>query len=81
MNYFIKREDIIEKYLFLAIFAAAIVLTGCSSNYVMQTKSDEMIVTKGKPETDKSTGLVSYKDSGGFKHEINHDQITNIFEK
>ncbi len=81
MSYFIKREEIMEKYLFLAIFAAATVLTGCSSNYVMQTKSGEMIVTKGKPETDKSTGLVSYKDAGGFKHEINRDQITSIVEK
>lgn len=70
-----------KKYLFLVVFSAAAVLTGCSSNYVMQTKSGEMIVTKGKPEMDKSTGLVSYKDAGGFKHEINRDQITNIIEK
>lgn len=70
-----------QKYLSLAVFAAVTVLTGCSSDYVMQTKTGEMIVTKGKPETDKSTGLVSYKDAGGFKHEINRDQITNIIEK
>jgi len=47
----------------------------------MQTKSGEIIVTKGKPETDMSTGLVSCKDAGGFKHEINRDQITSIVEK
>ena len=70
-----------QKYLSLAVFAVVTVLTGCSSDYVMQTKTGEMIVTKGKPETDKSTGLVSYKDAGGFKHEINRDQITNIVEK
>jgi len=70
-----------QKYLSLAVFAAVTVLAGCSSDYVMQTKTGEMIVTKGKPETDKSTGLVSYKDAGGFKHEINRDQITNIVEK
>lgn len=70
-----------EKYLFLVVFSATAVLTGCSSDYVMQTKSGELIVTKGKPETDKATGLVSYKDAGGFKHEINRDQITNIVEK
>jgi len=52
-----------------------------SSDYVMQTKSGEIIVTKGKPETDMSTGLVSCKDAGGFKHEINRDQITSIVEK
>jgi len=70
-----------KKYLFFAVFSAAAVLTGCSSDYVMQTKSGEMIVTNGKPETDKSTGLVTYKDAGGFKHEINRDQITNMIEK
>lgn len=70
-----------NKHLFLIVFSAAAVLTGCSSDYVMQTKSGEMIVTKGKPETDKSTGLVTYKDAGGFKHEINRDQITNMIEK
>lgn len=70
-----------QKYLSLAVFAAVTVLTGCSSDYVMQTKTGEMIVTKGKPEMDKSTGLVSYKDAGGFEHEINRDQITNIVEK
>ncbi|MGK3143591.1 YgdI/YgdR family lipoprotein [Pantoea sp. C2G6] len=70
-----------SKYLFLAVFAATALLTGCSSDYVMQTKSGKMIITKGKPEIDKSTGLVTYKDAGGFRHEINRDQITNMVEK
>lgn len=56
-------------------------LTGCSSNYVMQTQSGEMIITKGKPETDKSTGLVTYLDVAGNQHEINRDQIKEIVEK
>lgn len=67
--------------MYLAIFSATIALAGCSSDYVLQTKSGEMIVTKGKPEIDKSTGLVTYKDAGGFKHEINRDQISNMVEK
>lgn len=56
-------------------------LSGCSSDYVLQTKSGEMIVTKGKPETDKSTGLVTYRDAGGYKHEINRNQISGMIEK
>jgi Bacterial protein of unknown function (DUF903). len=59
----------------------AITLTGCSSNYVLQTKNGEMIITKGKPETDSSTGLVTYKDAGGNEHQINRDQIKEIVEK
>ncbi|MFB6328281.1 YgdI/YgdR family lipoprotein [Pantoea deleyi] len=65
----------------VCVAAAVTVLAGCSSEYVMQTKSGEMIVTKGKPEIDKSTGLVTYKDAGGYKHEINRDQISNMVEK
>jgi hypothetical protein len=40
-----------------------------------------MIATKGKPETDKPLGLVTYKDAGGFKHEVNCDQIPSIIGK
>ncbi|EPY7113995.1 YgdI/YgdR family lipoprotein [Klebsiella variicola] len=63
------------------LITAVTMLTGCSSNYVLQTKSGEMIITKGKPETDKSTGLVTYKDAGGNEHQINRDQIREIVEK
>ncbi|MGC6386925.1 YgdI/YgdR family lipoprotein [Ewingella sp. S1.OA.A_B6] len=66
---------------FLAVSFIAMTLAGCSSDYVMQTKSGEMIVTQGKPKTDKSTGLVTYKDAGGNVHEVNRDQIQAIIEK
>lgn len=71
------------KKIFGTVFlvTAATMLAGCSSNYVLQTKSGEMIITKGKPETDKSTGLVTYKDGGGNEHQINRDQIREIVEK
>ncbi|KAB8309468.1 YgdI/YgdR family lipoprotein [Erwinia endophytica] len=65
---------------FMAIMAI-LTLTGCSSNYVMQTKTGEMVITKGKPEMDKSTGLLIYKDTDGNKHEINRDQVKQIIEK
>lgn len=65
----------------LMVLVTLFTLTGCSSDYVMQTRSGEMLVTQGKPETDKSTGLVTYKDAGGNKHEINRDQIRQIIEK
>lgn len=34
-------------------------LAGCSSDYVMATKDGNMILTQGKPEIDKDTGLIS----------------------
>ncbi|MBL0814570.1 YgdI/YgdR family lipoprotein, partial [Klebsiella michiganensis] len=37
-------------------------LAGCSSNYVMTTKSGQTIVTQGKPKLDKDTGMTSYTD-------------------
>ncbi|MDW8848000.1 YgdI/YgdR family lipoprotein [Erwinia sp. MMLR14_017] len=64
-----------------AVAFAVLTMAACSSDYVMQTKHGEMIVTKGKPETDKSTGLVTYKDAGGNVHEVNRDQIQSIIEK
>lgn len=70
------------KNISLAVMATSVaLLAGCSSNYVMQTKSGEMIITKGRPETDKSTGLITYKDADGFIHEINRDQITSMIKK
>lgn len=42
-------------------------LAGCSSNYVMTTKSGQTIVTQGKPKLDKDTGMTSYTDESGNK--------------
>lgn len=79
----IKKAGTMGKSFFMAACVAAAVtaLAGCSSDYVMQTKSGEMVVTKGKPVIDESTGLISYKDAGGYEHEINRDQISNMIEK
>jgi hypothetical protein len=46
-------------------------LAGCTSNYVMTTKSGQTIVTQGKPRLDKDTGMTSYVDESGNKRQIN----------
>ncbi len=56
-------------------------LAGCSSNYVMATKDGNMILTQGKPEIDKDTGLISYKDEQGNHRQINGDQVTQVIER
>ncbi len=54
---------------FMVICAGAMLalLAGCSSNYVMTTKSGQTIVTHGKPQLDKETGMTSYIDESGNK--------------
>ncbi|KGT86429.1 lipoprotein [Erwinia typographi] len=65
--------------------AAALVLatlvSGCSSNYVMATRDGKMIMTKGKPEIDKETGLVKYTDRSGHELQINGDEVSSIVER
>lgn len=56
-------------------------LCGCSSNYVMATRDGKMIMTKGKPEIDKNTGLVKYTDRSGHELEINGDEVSSIVER
>lgn len=61
--------------------ALALALAGCSSDYVMATKDGNMILTNGKPELDKSTGLLSYVDQQGNHRQINNNQVSEIMER
>lgn len=67
---------------FMVICAGAMLalLAGCSSNYVMTTKSGQTIVTHGKPQLDKETGMTSYIDESGNKREINSSDVSQLVE-
>ena len=65
----------------VAAIAMALLLGGCSSNYVMSTKDGHMIMTDGKPEIDKDTGLVKYTDQAGNEMQINSDEVSSIIER
>ncbi|HAS1786090.1 MULTISPECIES: YgdI/YgdR family lipoprotein [Enterobacter] len=56
-------------------------VAGCSSDYVLQKKNGEMIITHGKPEVDEDNGLITYEDIAGNEHAINRDQISQMIEK
>ncbi|MCX8956891.1 YgdI/YgdR family lipoprotein [Erwinia psidii] len=56
-------------------------VSGCSSDYVMATKDGKMIMTQGKPEIDKETGLVKYTDNTGHVLQINGDEVSSIVER
>lgn len=55
-------------------------LAGCSSNYVMTTKSGQTIVTQGKPKLDKDTGMTSYTDESGNERQINSSDVAQLVE-
>jgi len=64
-----------------ALIFAAVILSGCSSDYVMATKNGQMIMTEGKPTIDKETGLVKYTDQSGHEVQINGDEVSTIIER
>jgi len=59
----------------------SLTIAGCSSDYVLQKKNGEMIITHGKPEVDDDNGLITYEDVAGNEHAINRDQIVQMIEK
>lgn len=63
------------------VLMLATLLGGCSSDYVMATKDGKMIMTEGKPEIDKDTGLVKYTDRNGHELQINGDDVSSIVER
>jgi len=65
----------------IAALSVSMLVSGCSSDYVMATKDGKMIMTDGKPSIDKETGLVKYIDESGHEIQINGDEISSIVER
>ena len=65
----------------VGLFCMGILLSGCASDYVISTNDGHMITTHGKPEKDKSTGLISYQDNNGTHYQINQREVKEIVEK
>ncbi|HDG1689041.1 TPA: YgdI/YgdR family lipoprotein [Kluyvera georgiana] len=54
-------------------------LSACSGpNYVMHTNDGRSIVSEGKPQTDKDTGMISYTDANGVEQQINHSDVKEM---
>lgn len=47
----------------------------------MATKDGQMILTDGKPEIDKTTGLIRYTDERGNERQINGNDVSQIIER
>ena len=65
----------------LLLGAVSLSLVGCSSDYIMSTKTGEMIVTQGKPEIDKDTGMTRYVDQQGYSRQIKTADVSQLIEK
>ncbi|NIF58615.1 YgdI/YgdR family lipoprotein [Enterobacter sp. Ap-916] len=72
-----------KRTLLASLFTAAalLIVAGCSSNQAVKTSDGKTIVTDGKPQVDKDTGLVSYKNAEtGKTEQINRDQVKEMSE-
>ncbi|WP_336851997.1 YgdI/YgdR family lipoprotein [Pseudescherichia vulneris] len=65
----------------LFLGAVSLSLVGCASDYIMSTKNGEMIVTQGKPEIDKDTGMTRYVDQQGYSRQIKTADVSQLIEK
>jgi len=66
----------------LAVSAIAVATVACSSpQYIISSKTGQMMVSYGKPELDSKTGLYTYKDSEGKKVTISKDEVGQIMER
>ncbi|MCF3656495.1 YgdI/YgdR family lipoprotein [Salmonella enterica subsp. enterica serovar Weltevreden] len=61
---------------YLVIYGANL----CTTNYVMTTKNGQTIVTQGKPQLDKETGMTSYTDQEGNQREINSNDVAQLIK-
>ncbi|EIS4064643.1 YgdI/YgdR family lipoprotein [Salmonella enterica] len=50
------------------------------AGYVMTTKNGQTIVTQGKPQLDKETGMTSYTDQEGNQREINSNDVAQLIK-
>jgi hypothetical protein len=69
------------KFSFLTgVALVTMLLAGCTTTYMMTTRTGEVIQTQGKPEADAATGLTKYADTFGYHREISTSEITQTTE-
>ena len=68
--------------LVLATLALGVACAACSSpQYIIGTKTGQLLVSYGKPSLDDKTGMYTYKDSEGKKASIAKDDVGQIMER
>ncbi|SLM64174.1 MULTISPECIES: YgdI/YgdR family lipoprotein [Dickeya] len=56
-------------------------LCGCTRHYVIATKEGQMLLAQGKPALDPATGLLSYTDEDGSRHQLHPDSVSQVIER
>ncbi|GBU14500.1 lipoprotein [Enterobacterales bacterium] len=67
-----------NKIALLPVAALIFTLTGCTSDYTVNTKSGDSFISHGKPELDKESGMTSYTDLNGDYHLMNTNDIAGM---
>ncbi|MGG5216465.1 MULTISPECIES: YgdI/YgdR family lipoprotein [Rahnella] len=65
----------------LTAIVLAMGLSGCASDYVINTKAGDQLFAHGEPERDRDTGMTSYTDMNGDYHLMNTNDIAGIVKK
>lgn len=65
----------------LTAIMLAMGLSGCASDYVINTKAGDQLFAHGEPERDRDTGMTSYTDMNGDYHLMNTNDIAGIVKK
>jgi uncharacterized protein YcfL len=56
-------------------------LTGCSSEYIIDTTDGQLITTDGKPRLDEDTDMYRFEDSEGRDQQIQKATVKQILER
>jgi hypothetical protein len=66
----------------VAVSALALACAACSSTqYIIGTRSGQLITAYGKPELDSRASMYSYKDAEGKRVQISKDEVGQIMER
>ena len=65
----------------LPLGLAALLLTGCASEYLLITNNGDVLTSYGKPELDKNNELLEFTDSEGRIQQVPQDTIKTVIER
>jgi hypothetical protein len=68
------------KTILAAMFAVA-ALGGCSSDYILSTKTGAMLESSGKPYLNERTGMYEYRTKEGKDAWIRKEEVVEILER
>ncbi len=67
--------------LYLAIFAAVVMQSGCIRRYQVTLTNGGVISTHSKPKLDKATGVYRFRDAHGVKTQVPAFKVREIAPK